>query len=133
LTDRAEYHVLPLRTEGNTSIPPSAKQEITAFFSVPGESSPSDVRSYRVAWTVANGAAYRQRTTFVAAHWRRPYSPYDIYYDDSYYGYYGPYPWWPNYYYVWPLYPGPYYGWRYWRAPYPRGPLPPSYMRPTHR
>jgi hypothetical protein len=138
--------VPPLRVEGNIRVAPSHRQEIDVTFRLPGVTSPDEVQSYRVAWTIRDGGTHAAQTAFLAV--TEPTSPGPRHTASYSYGvYWWVYPWaddgygWPYYYPVWPYYYGwaPYpvtyeHGgyWRYWMYPAPL-PLPPSYLRSRHR
>ncbi len=72
-----------LRVSGASEVRAGEEGELTAVFRLPGGVWPSEVRSYRVSWTLTNGGRYHQKTPFVAAPAR--------YYDDWPYYYYSPF------------------------------------------
>ena len=87
-----------LRVSGATEIRPGEEGEALAAFRLPSEVWPSELLSYRVAWTLTNGGVYQQKTPFVAAVTRYAddwgpyyYNPYPTFYFGAYPSWYWPY------------------------------------------
>jgi hypothetical protein len=101
-----------LRVDGSPEVAAGAEGQLVALFRLPGDVYPSAVKGYRVAWTLANGGTYRQKTPFLAAAPGYAEDPWPY----SYPYYYSPPPYYPFYY---DAYPRWYWyrnrGWPGWR------------------
>lgn len=75
--------LVPSRVTGSLVAPPRGSTRATAYFPMPRSTSPEQVKSFRVRWTIAAGTArYARMTPFVQ---NRPryayYVPYGVYDD----------------------------------------------------